>query len=112
MNQRAPAGVETALRTYRVIAWIVGVLLIVLVCIGVPLKYAGDHPGVAKWVGLVHGVLFYPLFLLVTFWLGVRARIPIVRVVVAMVLGTVPFLSFASERWTTAYVRLRDYSSR
>ena len=106
MNQPAERNVDSALRAYRGIAWLVGVLLIVLVCIGVPLKYAGDHPGVAKWVGLVHGIVFYPLFLLITFWLGVRARLPMVRVLLAMVLGTVPFLSFWSERWTTAWVQL------
>jgi integral membrane protein len=106
MTQPPERNVDSALRAYRAIALLVGVLLIVLVCIGVPLKYAGDHPGVAKWVGIVHGMLFYPLFLVITFWLGVRARIPMLRVLVAMVLGTVPFLSFASERWTTAYVRL------
>jgi integral membrane protein len=106
MTQATERNVEPALRAYRGIAWVVGVLLIVLVCVGVPLKYAGDHPGVAKWVGIVHGMLFYPLFLLITFWLGVRARIPMFRVLVAMVLGTVPFLSFASERWTTSWVRL------
>ena len=106
MTQPDPRNVESALRAYRSIAWLVGVLLIVLICVGVPLKYAGDHPGVAKWVGLVHGIVFYPLFLLITFWLGVRARIPMLRVLVAMVLGTVPFLSFWSERWTTSWVRL------
>ena len=106
MTQPSERNGEPALRAYRGIAWLVGVLLIVLVCIGVPLKYAGDHPGVAKWVGLVHGIVFYPLFLLITFWLGVRARMPMVRVLVAMVLGTVPFLSFWSERWTSAWVQL------
>ena len=116
MTQPDARDIETPLRIYRGIAWLVGVLLIVLVCIGVPLKYAADAPGIAKWVGIVHGMLFYPLFLLITFWLGVRARMPIVRIVIAMVLGTVPFLSFWSERWTSAWVRLHRvapaYSSR
>jgi integral membrane protein len=89
---------------YRVVAWVVGVLLIVLVCIGVPLKYAADTPGVAKYVGLVHGIFFYPLFLLVTLHLGVKTRMPMVRLLAAMVLGTVPFLSFWAERETTRWV--------
>jgi integral membrane protein len=93
-----------ALLRYRVVAWVVGVLLIVLVCVGVPLKYAGDHPGVAKYVGLVHGVFFYPLFLLITLLLGIRTRMPMLRLLAAMVLGTVPFVSFLAERRTTRWV--------
>jgi integral membrane protein len=92
---------------YRVVAWVVGVLLIVLVCIGVPLKYAADSPGVAKYVGLVHGIFFYPLFLLVTLLLGIRTRMPMVRLLMAMLLGTVPFLSFWAERDTTRWVQRR-----
>jgi integral membrane protein len=98
---------EGALRRYRVLAGIVSVLLIVLVLVGVPLKYAGGHPGVAKWVGLVHGMLFYPLFLLVTVDLGWRTRMPIPRLVLAMVLGTVPVASIWAEQETTRWVRAR-----
>jgi integral membrane protein len=60
---------------------------------------------VAKYVGLVHGIFFYPLFLLVTLLLGIRTRMPMVRLLTAMVLGTVPFLSFWAERETTRWVQ-------
>lgn len=104
-----------ALRRYQVMAWIVSVLLIVLVFVGVPLKYAGGHPGVAKWVGLVHGMLFYPLFLLTAVDLGWRARMPVPRLFLTMVLGTVPVASIWSERQTVSWVETRSseaYSSR
>ena len=97
-----------ALLRYRVVAWIVSILLIVLVCIGVPLKYAADSPGIAKWVGFVHGVFFYPLFLLITLDLARRVRMPPVRTALTMIAGTVPFLSFFAERATTAWVRSRS----
>jgi integral membrane protein len=100
-----------SLLSYRIVAWVVGVLLIVLVCIGVPLKYAADTPGVAKYVGLVHGIFFYPLFLLVTLVLGIRTRMPMLRLFTAMVLGTVPFLSFWAERETTRWVHQRQPSA-
>jgi integral membrane protein len=100
--------VDAALLRYRVAAWIVGVLLVVLVCVGVPLKYAADVPEISKWVGLVHGVLFYPLYLLLTLDLARRVRMPPVRMLLTMIAGTVPFVSFWAERETTRYVTERS----
>ena len=80
------------------------VLLIVLVVIGVPLKYAGDHPGVAKWVGIAHGMLFYPLFLILAIDLAWRVRMPPLRLLLTLIAGTVPFVSFVAERETTKWV--------
>ena len=96
-----------ALLRYRVAAWIVGVLLIALVCVGVPLKYAADQPAISKYVGLVHGVLFYPLYLLLTLDLARRVRMSPARTLLTMVAGTVPFVSFWTERETTRFVEER-----
>src|SRR3954451_22067737 len=102
--------VDAALRHYRVAAWIVSVLLIVLVCVGVPLKYAAGIPEISKWVGLVHGVIFYPLYTLLTLILAIRARMSLARTVVTMIAGTVPFVSFYAERESTRYVTERSVS--
>jgi integral membrane protein len=96
-----------ALARYRAVAWIVSILLIVLVAIGVPLKYAGHHPGVAKWVGIAHGMFFYPLFLILAIDLGWRVRMPPLRLLLTLVAGTVPFVSFVAEHETTKWVRAR-----
>lgn len=99
--------VRRALTRYRVIAWIVGVLLIVLICVGVPLEFAGGHGGVDQVVGLAHGVLFYPLFVIATIDLAWRVRMPPVRLLLTVLAGTVPFLSFMAERETTRWVSAR-----
>ena len=52
-----PAKKSTLLR-YRVMAYVVGVGLLVLVLIGVPLQYAADKPAVVEVVGPIHGVLY------------------------------------------------------
>jgi len=96
--------VRGALLRYRVVAWIVGVLLIALFCVGIPLKYAADSGGVSKWVGLVHGVLFYPIYLLLTLDLARRTRMHPLRAALTMLAGTVPFVSFWAERRTTEWV--------
>jgi integral membrane protein len=94
-----------ALMRYRVVAWIVSVLLIVLFCVGIPLQYAANQPGVDKIAGVAHGVVFYPLYLILTLDLARRVKMPPVRLALTLLAGTVPFLSFVAERETTKWVR-------
>ncbi|MFE9954110.1 DUF3817 domain-containing protein [Micromonospora sp. NPDC005299] len=86
-----------ALTRYRVIAWIVGVALVVLVLIGMPLKYGFDNPTVVAVVGTAHGWL-YMIYLALTFDLSRRADWPLKRMLLVMLAGTVPFVSFYAER--------------
>ncbi|WP_026268268.1 DUF3817 domain-containing protein [Micromonospora sp. CNB394] len=99
-----------AFTRYRVIAWIVGVALVVLVLIGMPLKYGFDNPGVVGVVGVAHGWL-YMLYLALTFDLSRRANWPLKRMLLVMLAGTVPFVSFYAERrvshWVAAEARPR-----
>jgi integral membrane protein len=94
----------SALLRYRVIAWVVGVGLVILVLVGVPLKYAADQDAVVAVVGPVHGFLYIG-YLLATLDLAVRGRWPVRRTVLVMLAGTVPFLSFVAERVVTRLVR-------
>jgi integral membrane protein len=96
--------VGAALARYRVIAYVVGVGLIVLVLIGVPLKYAGGNDSVVAVVGPLHGVLFI-VYLLATADLAVRCRWSLLRTGVVMLAGTIPFCSFVAERDVTRRVR-------
>ena len=92
--------VHGALIRYRIAAWIVGVVLIVLVLVGMPLKYLGDDDTVVATVGPAHGFLFM-LYLAATFDLGHRAKWPLSRMLPVMLAGTIPFLSFWAERKVT-----------
>ncbi|MCM3882421.1 DUF3817 domain-containing protein [Frankia sp. R82] len=105
-----PAAIQGALLRYRVIAYVVGVGLILLVCVGMPLKYAADSSTVVAIVGPVHGVL-YVVYLACTYDLATRCRLPLVRAVLVMLAGTIPFLSFVAERKVTALVRQRHLPS-
>ena len=101
-----------ALNRYRVMATVVGVLLIVLILIGVPLKYlAADGTGpqrtgefITPYLGIAHGYL-YMIFLVTAFLLSRRARWPMTFTLVTLLCGTVPVLSFWAERRATARVR-------
>jgi integral membrane protein len=92
--------VHGALVRYRIIAWIVGTGLLVLVLVGMPLKYAAGNETVVAIVGPVHGFLFM-IYLVLTFDLARRLRWPFLRMILVMAAGTIPFLSFWTERRVT-----------
>jgi integral membrane protein len=94
--------VQGALTRYRIIAWIVGVFLVVLVLVGMPLKYLGDNDTVVAVIGPLHGFL-YMIYLLFTFDLSRRARWPFGRMILVMLAGTIPFFSFWAERQVTRH---------
>jgi integral membrane protein len=95
--------VQGALTRYRIIAWVVGVVLIVLVVVGMPLKYLADNASVVQTVGPAHGFL-YMIYLVAAFDVGRRGRWSLKRLVLVMLAGTVPFLSFYAERVVTRWV--------
>lgn len=95
---------QAALTRYRIIAYVVGIVLIVLVLIGMPMKYLGDNPVIVQTVGPAHGFL-YMVLLVAVFDLGRRGRWPLGRMLLVMLAGTVPFLSFYAERVVTRWTR-------
>ena len=99
-----PRSIEGALLRYRILAWVVGVGLVVLVLIGVPLQTAGHNDSVVKIVGPLHGFL-YMLYLVLVLDLARRCRWNPIRMILVMAAGTVPFLSFVAEHYTTHAVR-------
>lgn len=82
---------------YRVMANVVGVVLLVLVGVAVPLRYLGGHPGLSKAVSPVHGAL-YLVLVGCTYLLGRSRGWSPVRTVLVALGGTVPVVSFLVER--------------
>ena len=99
-------GIRGALLRYRVMAWVVGVLLVVLVVVGMPLKYLGGNDAVVVATGVPHGWL-YMVLLITAYDLGRRVRWPWLRLLLIAAAGTVPFLSFVAEHFATKDVRAR-----
>lgn len=91
---------------------IVGVLLIVLILIGMPLKYlSGDGSSahdlgefITTYLGIAHGWL-YMIFLVMAALLARAARWAIPFTIVTLLCGTVPVLSFWAERRATRHTR-------
>ncbi|HVQ19296.1 MAG TPA: DUF3817 domain-containing protein, partial [Actinomycetes bacterium] len=84
-----------ALFRYRLMAWIVGVMLL-LVTAATFVKYLADDDRWIAIVGPIHGFL-YMAYLLTVLDLAFRLRWSIVRTVVVGLAGTIPFLSFVAE---------------
>ena len=98
---------SAALTRFRVVAYVVGVVLILFILVGMPLKYFADSPGFVAVIAPLHGFL-YMVYLVVTFDLSMRAKWPLSRTVLLLLAGTVPVVSFVAERWATAKIRDRE----
>ena len=91
---------------YRIMAYVVGTLLVILVCVGLPLKYFGGNPDVVTWTAIPHGYL-YMILLITAVDLGLRAKWSWKRLILIALAGTIPFLSFVAERSATKNIRAK-----
>jgi integral membrane protein len=90
------SGLAGALLRYKVMAYVVGVGLLILVFVGVPLQYAANVPQVAQIVGPIHGFL-YIVYLLTSVDLARRARFTLWQMAAMVGAGFLPFLAFIIE---------------
>ncbi len=95
---------RNALLRYRVMAYLVGTLLVVLTLVGLPLKYIYGDDRVVTWTGIPHGWL-YMILIITAVDLGRRAGWSWRRLLAIALAGTIPFLSFVAERSATKDVR-------
>jgi integral membrane protein len=104
-----PADLVTpgVLLRFRVMAYVTGVLLVVLVFVAMPLKYLAGDDSLVAVVGVAHGWL-YMAYLVTAFMLAYRLRWGIGRTILLLLAGTVPFASFVAERKVVHLVRGRE----
>jgi integral membrane protein len=95
---------SAALLRFRVMAYIVGVFLLVLVFVAMPLKYIAHQSTPVAIIGPVHGFL-YMVYLVVGFDLAVRAKWSFGRTILVLLAGTIPVMSFVAERKVTAWTQ-------
>ncbi|MER5864197.1 DUF3817 domain-containing protein [Kitasatospora sp. NPDC002040] len=90
---------QSVLTRYRVLAYVTGVLL-VLLTLGVIAKYVLDLSGAADFtrvVSIAHGWL-YVVYLVFAFDLGSKAKWPMGKLAWVLLSGTVPTAAFFVER--------------
>ena len=98
---RRPRPIGPALTRYRVMAWVTGVFLLLLT-VEIVLKYGlnGGESVLGEWIAITHGWI-YVLYLVTVVDLWSSLRWPIGRLVVLVLAGVVPVLSFVAERSVT-----------
>jgi integral membrane protein len=91
-----------SVRAYRVMAYITGCMLMILVFVCMPIRYIGHNSGPAEVVGAFHGVL-YMIYIVIAFVMTrlVRMKVASPGTVIVLLAGTVPILTFVVERWVS-----------
>jgi integral membrane protein len=90
--------VDKAVLRYRVMAYITGVVLIVLCFAGIPLQLAAHNSIIVNDVGTLHGIL-YMIYLVVAYLLTRKLELAIGPTLLVLLAGTVPIMTFIVERW-------------
>lgn len=93
---------QSRLTFFRVMAFIVGVALLVLV-LHMVLTYGFDNHAL-DWWAMPHGFL-YMVYLVAVFLLGAALRWSLGRMIGVMLAGCVPFLSFWVEAKVSAQAK-------
>jgi integral membrane protein len=111
--------VRAALIRYRALAYATGVFLLLLTLHVLVQWYQSSSEGIAyadapglgrwipgadHWVPITHGYL-YLAYVVVAVDLWFRTRLPFGRMVLVVLAGTIPGMSFVAERWVTHRVR-------
>jgi integral membrane protein len=100
--RRNPASLAPAVRRYRVMAYVTGVVLVVLVFAGIPLQVFAHNDVIVNYVGTTHGIL-YIIYVcvayLMTIQVGMKPFTP--GTVIVLLAGILPVLTFVIERWVT-----------
>jgi integral membrane protein len=99
-----PPRVAAALTRYRVMAYVTGTMLVLLLFVAMPIKYWGHDDGPVGIIGTAHGFL-YAVYLLAAFDLALRARFRGLSTLLVLLAGTVPLVSFYAERKVTHCLR-------
>lgn len=95
---------NSALTRFRVMAWITGISLLILVFVMMPLRYLGDNAHPSELFSPFHGAMYF-LYVLAAFDLVSRMRWGMGRLALIMIAGCIPFVSFYAEHRVTLLAR-------
>lgn len=98
---RLPRAIGPVLTRYRVMAYVTGAFLLLL-SVEIVLKYVfnGGEPVLGDWIAITHGWI-YVVYLVTVVDLWSSLRWPFARLVMLVLAGVVPVLSFVAERKVT-----------
>lgn len=83
---------------YRVMAYITGVLIIVVCFAGIPLQVAAHNTFIVNDIGTLHGFL-YIIYVVVAYILAQKLKMRLGPTILLLLAGTIPVMTFFVERW-------------
>ena len=86
-----------SLTRYRLMSWVVGSALVLLVLVAMPLKYLADEPLGVEILAPVHGFLYLG-YLITVIDLTRHVVVRPLQILAMVAAGLVPFLTFVVER--------------
>jgi integral membrane protein len=89
---------NTTIGRLRLIGFVEGTSMLVLLFIAMPLKYFADQPLAVKYVGWIHGILFM-LFMLAAFVAYLKYKWKFKILVYAFIAAFLPFGTFVFDSW-------------
>ena len=89
---------------YRIMALVVGTVLVVLSLFLISVRVIGNpEPAFYGAAWMAHGYLF-PVYVVATFMLSTKLKWSFTKTILIMLAGTIPFMSFITERQVTKQV--------
>jgi len=95
-NAKDVARLRLNVTLYRVMAYVTGVILIVLCVFAIAELFTNDE-AIVSAIGTAHGLL-YIMYLIVSYPLTRRLRLPVWPTVAVLLAGTIPVMTFVVER--------------
>ena len=89
-----------AIKRYRFMALVAGVMSLLLWFVDIPVMYVFDNPdwkAAVAWIPFVHGWV-YVVYVLVAIQFSVKARWSMKKMIWLILAGTLPIASIAAER--------------
>jgi integral membrane protein len=78
------------IKAFRIVGWLEGISYLLLLGVGVPLKYIGGNPAAVKALGMPHGILFI-LYVILAFKVYAELDWPKKLLFRALVAALLPF---------------------
>ena len=92
---------DKAFQRYRIMSFVTGTTLLILCCTlllhSLDLKLWQDIKVFVDVVGIGHGVVLYPIYLVMSFQLALKARLHVGYIALMLLAGFVPGLAFYME---------------
>ena len=99
---------QTQVGWLRIVGFLEGVSLLLLLGIAVPLKYIYGNPALVKSVGLVHGILFV-FFVLNALMVGIAQNWKFFTTLKVMASSLVPFGTFYIDKTMLSKIEKWDW---